>query len=249
LAAMALDPDTSADSEPVPATQVVDGVIMAMAMLADTRDTDTGNHIRRTQMYVRALAWKLSTHSRFQTTLTVGYIALLFKATPMHDIGKVGIPDRILLKPGKLTEEEFDIMKTHTTLGRDAIARAEEVAGGAVPLLTLATAIAYSHQEKWDGTGYPQGLSGEGIPIAARLMAVADVYDALISRRIYKEPLPHDEAVRIVSQLSGKHFDPDIVDAFLEIHDQFNAIALSYDDSTEDLLKKVEYLRLAQVSA
>lgn len=229
-------------------SQVVDGVIMAMAMLADTRDTDTGNHIRRTQMYVRALAWKLSTHPRFQAYLTVGNVALLFKAAPMHDIGKVGIPDRILLKPGKLTPEEFDIMKTHTTLGRDAIARAEEVAGGTVPLLTMAKEIAYSHQEKWDGSGYPQGLYGDQIPVAARLMAVADVYDALISRRVYKEPIAHEEAVRIVEQLRGKHFDPDIVEAFLEIHPQFNAIAQAYDDSADDLQQKVEYLRRAQVA-
>jgi len=235
------------DQNVVPTANVVDGVIMAMAMLADTRDTDTGNHIRRTQMYVRALARKLSTHSRFQATLTIGYVAMLFKAVPLHDIGKVSIPDRILLKPGKLTVEEFDIMKTHTTLGRDAIVRAQDVAGGQVPLLEMAQEVAYSHHEKWDGSGYPQGLDGDRIPVSARLMALADVYDALISRRVYKAPLTHDESVSIIGRLRDKHFDADVVDAFLEIQPNFDAIAMTYSDSNEDLEKKANYMRLAQV--
>jgi putative two-component system response regulator len=138
-------------------------------------------------MYVRALARKLSTHRRFQATLTIDYVTMLFKAVPLHDIGKVSIPDCILLKPGKLTVEEFDIMKTHTTLGRDAIVRAQEVAGGQVPLLDMAKEIAYSHHEKWDGSGYPQGLDGDHIPVSARLMALADVYDALISLKFFPQ--------------------------------------------------------------
>ncbi|MES2880383.1 MAG: two-component system response regulator [Pseudomonadota bacterium] len=226
---------------------VQDVTILAMASMAETRDSDTGNHIRRTQRYVKALAWKLSTHPRFASFLTVQNIGLLFKSAPLHDIGKVGIPDRILLKPGKLTAEEFEIMKTHTTLGRDAIAHAEQELGADVPFLTLAKEIAYSHQEKWDGSGYPEGLKGDQIPISARLMAVADVYDALISRRVYKEPFSHEQALEIIQQTSGRHFDPDIVQAFMAIEENFHAIALSYADSDADIKKKIDYLEISRV--
>ena len=214
---------------------IQDVTILAMASLAETRDSDTGNHIRRTQHYVRALAWKLSSHPRFRDYLSVATITMLYKSAPLHDIGKVGIPDRILLKKGRLTPEEFEVMKTHTTLGRDAIAHAEAALGLEVAFLTMAKEIAYSHQEKWDGSGYPEGLAGDKIPIPARLMAVADVYDALISRRVYKEPMPHADAVEIIRRASGQHFDPDVVEAFLQIHQQFYAIALTYIDSDTDL--------------
>jgi putative two-component system response regulator len=222
---------------------IQDVTILAMASLAETRDSDTGNHIRRTQHYVRALAWKLSSHPRFRDYLTVSAITTLFKSAPLHDIGKVGIPDRILLKKGRLTPDEFEIMKTHTTLGRDAIAHAESALGLEVAFLTVAKQIAYSHQEKWDGSGYPEGLAGDQIPIPARLMAVADVYDALISRRVYKEPMPHGDAVAIIQKASGQHFDPDVVQAFTQIHQQFYAIALTYLDSDTDLLRKEQYLQ------
>ena len=225
---------------------IQDVTILAMASLAETRDSDTGNHIRRTQHYVKSLAWKLSTHPRFSAYLTPTNITTLFKSAPLHDIGKVGIPDRILLKPGKLTPEEFEIMKTHTTLGRDAISHAEHDLGMDVAFLTMAKEIAYSHQEKWDGSGYPQGLSGDRIPISARLMAVADVYDALISRRIYKQPMSHADAVQIIKQSSGRHFDPDVVEAFIAIEDHFQAIALSYSDSDEDIQKKLDYLAMSK---
>ena len=225
---------------------IQDVTILAMASMAETRDSDTGNHIRRTQRYVKALAWKLSTHPRFSAFLTVQNIGLLFKSAPLHDIGKVGIPDRILLKPGKLTPEEFEIMKTHTTLGRDAIAHAEQELGAEVAFLTLAKEIAYSHQEKWDGSGYPEGLKGDQIPISARLMALADVYDALISRRVYKEPQTHEQAKAIIVQTSGRHFDPDVVEAFLAIEENFRAIALSYIDSDEDIKKKIDYLEISR---
>ncbi len=224
-----------------------DVTTLAMASLAETRDADTGNHIRRTQRYVKVLAWKLSTHPRFAALLTPQAIGLLFKSAPLHDIGKAGIPDRILLKPGKLTAEEFEIMKTHTTLGRDAMLHAEREMGVEVEFLTFAKEIAYSHQEKWDGSGYPEGLSGEQIPVSARLMAVADVYDALISRRVYRDPLPHAEAVRIIQHTRGKHFDPDVVDAFLEVQDNFQAIAIAYSDSDADLQKKAQYLEMAKI--
>ncbi len=222
-----------------------DVTILAMTSLAETRDSDTGNHIRRTQHYIQALAKHLQNHPRFAGDLSDRAIALLFKSAPLHDIGKVGIPDRILLKPARLTPEEFEIMKTHTTLGFDAIEQAEIALGTPVEFLRIAKEITLSHQEKWDGSGYPQGLAGDAIPVAARLMAVADVYDALISQRVYKDALPHDRAVQIVFQGRGAHFDPDMVDAFIEIQHEFAAIAARFIDTDVALQKKMEYMAVA----
>ena len=160
---------------------------------------------------------------------------MLFKSAPLHDIGKIGIPDAILLKPGRLTPDEFEVMKTHTTLGRDAIVSAERLLDSPSNFLRLAREIAHYHQEKWDGSGYPEGLSGEAIPLSARLMAIADVYDALISRRVYKPPMPHADAVTIIRDGRGRHFDPDMVDAFLRIQEDFRAIADRYADSEADV--------------
>jgi putative two-component system response regulator len=210
---------------------VQDVTIMAMASLAETRDNETGNHIRRTQHYVRVLALELRKQPKFTAVLDDATVELLFKSAPLHDIGKVGIPDAILLKPGKLTPEEFEVMKTHTRLGRDAIVAAEALLDEPVSFLEYAREIAHSHQEKWDGTGYPEGLAGERIPLSARLMAVADVYDALISRRCYKPPVPHDQAVEIIREGRGKHFDPQVVDSFLAIEEACRAIAERYADS------------------
>lgn len=219
---------------------IQDVTIHAMASMAETRDNETGNHIRRTQHYVKLLAEKLRSHPRFIKFLDDDKtIELLFKSAPLHDIGKVGIPDAILLKPDRLTKEEFEVMKSHTTLGRDAIVHAEKNLGIEVPFLQFAKEIAYSHQEKWDGSGYPQGLAGDEIPISARLMAVADVYDALISRRVYKMPMPHDDAVKIMLEGKGQHFDPDIIDAFIECQAEFKAIGEKYSDSEADVLKKM----------
>jgi putative two-component system response regulator len=217
---------------------IQDVTIHAMASLAETRDNETGNHIRRTQHYVRVLAEHLREHPRFRQFLDTDTIKLLFKSAPLHDIGKIGIPDRILLKPGRFTPEEFEIMKTHTTLGRDAIAHAEAQLGMDVDFLRLAKEIAYSHQEKWDGSGYPEGLAGDAIPISARLMAVADVYDALISRRVYKEGMPHEQAVRIILDGRGTHFDPDICDAFQACLPVFQQIAARFADSDQDMAKQ-----------
>ncbi|MYN44833.1 response regulator [Pseudoduganella sp. FT93W] len=219
-------------------TAIQDVTILAMASLAETRDADTGNHIRRTQYYVQALAQQLRSHPRFATLLTDEYIRMLFKSAPLHDIGKVGIPDRILLKPGKFDAAEFEIMKTHTTLGRDAIDHAEKQLGMAVNFLSMAKDIAYSHQEKWDGSGYPQQLVGDAIPVAARLMAVADVYDALICRRVYKQGMPHEQAVALIVEGRGSHFDPDVVDAFVALQDEFRSIAARFADSDEDIEQK-----------
>ncbi len=228
---------------------VQDVTILAMTSLGETRDSDTGNHIRRTQNYVKALAQALCSHARFSSDLTAQVIDILFKSAPLHDIGKVGIPDRILLKPSKLTFEEFELMKTHTTLGFDAIEQAEKALGFEVPFLRTAKEITLSHQEKWDGSGYPQGLKGDAIPVSARLMAVADVYDALISRRVYKDPVPHDRAVQIIFQGRGAHFDPDMVDAFIEIQDEFHAIAQRFQDSDSQMQKKIEYMANAIAEA
>ncbi|HQD56808.1 MAG TPA: two-component system response regulator [Candidatus Competibacteraceae bacterium] len=230
---------------------IQDAIILTMAALAEARDNETGNHIRRTQHYIRALANRLKHHPRFDHFLNEETIRQLFKSAPLHDIGKVAIPDRILLKPGRLTPEEFEIMKTHTTLGRDAILTAEKHLSNSTSFssafLQMAQEIAYSHQERWDGAGYPEGLAGDAIPISARLMAVADVYDALISWRIYKPAMSHEEAVRIIREGRGNHFDPDIVDAFLEITNEFQAIAAQFADTSEVLQEAAKRLELAIV--
>ncbi|MDO8453219.1 MAG: two-component system response regulator [Sulfurimonas sp.] len=226
---------------------IQDVTILAMASLAETRDSDTGNHIRRTQFYVVALAQRLKNHPRFAQFLSEKMINTLFKSAPLHDIGKVGIPDHILLKPGKFTPEEFEIMKTHTTLGRDAISHAEKQLGMEVEFLQIAKEMAFSHQEKWDGSGYPTGISGDAIPISARLMAVADVYDALISRRIYKEGMPHEKAVSIIVEGKSTHFDSDVVDAFLELQEEFRAIAARFCDSDEDMALKAQQMARLEV--
>ncbi|MBS0346430.1 MAG: two-component system response regulator [Proteobacteria bacterium] len=220
-----------------------DATIVAMASLAETRDNETGNHIRRTQMYVRALARHLQRHPRFSSELSDENIELMYKSAPLHDIGKVGIPDRILLKPGRLTPAEFEIMKTHTTLGMEAISRAASLFSLSASYLRYAKEIALSHQEKWDGSGYPQKLAGERIPLSARLMAVADVYDALISKRVYKPAFTHEEAGALLQQGRGTHFDPDILDAFIELQDEFRAIAQRFADVEVDHEREIERLR------
>jgi putative two-component system response regulator len=224
-----LEAEVQRRTEEVMAVQEV--TLLSMASLTETRDNDTGNHIRRTQFYVKALAEKLRNHPRFSSFLDDDKtIDLLFKSVPLHDIGKVGVPDHVLLKPGHFTSEEFETMKNHCKLGRDSIMAAERQLGVELPFLTYAKEISYSHQEKWDGTGYPEGLSGDDIPISGRLMALADVYDALICRRVYKEGMSHEKAVAIIMESKGSHFDPDVVDAFMEITGEFKAIADSYED-------------------
>ena len=210
--------------------ELQDATIRAMASLAETRDNETGNHIRRTQHYVEALARKLQDHPRFRDELTDAVIETIFKSAPLHDIGKVGIPDRILLKPGGFEPHELEIMKSHTTLGFEAIEHAEKALGITVDFLRTAKEIALSHQEKWDGSGYPQGLVGDAIPISARLMALADVYDALISRRVYKAGMSHAQAAEIILAGRATHFDPDVVDAFVAVQDAFQAIAARFVD-------------------
>jgi len=205
--------------------------ISALCSLAEVRDNETGNHIRRTQKYVRALAERLRDHPRFRDELNEDNIVQMYKSAPLHDVGKVAIPDSILLKPGKLTAEEWAIMRRHCEYGRDAILEAEkELGDGAGSFLRYAREIAYGHHERWDGKGYPQGVSGEEIPISARLMAVADVYDALISKRVYKQAYSHERALQIIADARGSHFDPDVADAMLGIADEFAVIANTLRD-------------------
>ncbi len=207
--------------------------IECIASLAETRDPETGGHIKRTKEYVRALAEHLKSHPKFSDFLDDETIDLLQMSAPLHDIGKVGVPDRILLSCEKLTPDDWETMKKHSVYGRDALLAAEAQLGEN-SFLRFAKEIAYSHHEKWDGTGYPQGLKGEEIPISGRLMALADVYDALISKRVYKLPMPHAKAVEIIKKDKGKHFDPDVVDAFLELEDKFRAFALRFADFDEE---------------
>ena len=206
--------------------------IEAMATLAEWRDPETGAHIKRTQRYVRALAEYMAANPKYAPELDANTIELLYLSAPLHDVGKVSIPDSILLKPDRLTDEEFMEMKRHTTRGRDALAAAERKLGGN-SFLRLAREIAYGHHERWDGKGYPQGIGGEAIPLPARLMALADVYDALTSRRVYKPALPHEEVVTMLRQGRGGQFDPDVVDAFLHLQDDFLSIAQRFQDQEQ----------------
>jgi putative two-component system response regulator len=219
----------------------------ALATLAETRDNETGNHLHRTQSYIEALIGELREHPRFKEALAGRRGHLIAKATPLHDIGKVGVPDHILLKPGRLTPEEFEVMKTHARIGAEAIESAIlRVLGkdsdllaslrepdSPLAFLEVARQIALHHHEKWDGSGYPNGLAGDAIPLPGRLMALADVYDALISKRHYKEPFDRDKVLGIIREGRGRHFDPDIVDAFFAIQERFDAIALMYADAPD----------------
>lgn len=207
-----------------------DVAIYCMASLAETRDAETGKHILRTQRYIRVLAEGLKSHPGFSNYLDDTVIEMLYKTSPLHDIGKVGVPDHILLKPGKLTPDEWEEMKRHTIYGYESLLRAEDELGS-TDFLRMAREIAYTHHEKWDGSGYPRGLKGQQIPISGRLMAVADVYDALISYRVYKKPNPHEEAVDTIRQGAGSHFDPDVVEQFLASQDEFRRIAIEHSDN------------------
>jgi putative two-component system response regulator len=209
--------------------------ISAFCSLVEARDNETGNHIRRTQHYLLALCEALRDHPSFSAELTAPNIQLLFKSAPLHDIGKVAIPDDILLKPGKLTADEWAIMQRHAELGAAAIAAAQgEVGNKNTSFLEYARQIALSHHERWDGSGYPRQLAGEAIPLAGRLMAIADVYDALISRRVYKPALTHDAAIAIMREESGRHFDPEILNCMLAIATRFDEIAQRFADYPDD---------------
>lgn len=207
-----------------------DVIIEAMGEMAEYRDPDTGSHIHRTRAYVQMLADTLVNNGHFLDILTPDYITLLWKSAPLHDIGKVAIRDSILLKPGKLTFDEFEEMKKHTIFGEEVIANLEQMAGQPTSFLACAKEIAGSHHEKFDGSGYPRGLAGQNIPLPGRIMAIADVYDALISKRVYKNSMSHEEAMHIMVEGKGSHFDPLLIDAFLQVEPEFSQIAAKYVD-------------------
>lgn len=206
-------------------------IMTSLAALTEIRDTETGAHIMRTQRYLHIICQELSRYPRFQPLLDQDTIELISKLAPLHDIGKVGLPDHLLHKTATFTAEEYEEVKKHAAYGRDAIVKAESRAGvHDDELLQYAKDMAYSHHERWDGSGYPEGLQGEQIPWPGRIMAVADAYDAIISRRVYKEPIPHETAVRIIIEGRGILYDPDVVDAFVQVADQWWRIACDLVD-------------------
>lgn len=210
--------------------QTLKVMLMSLGALAEYRDNETGGHIRRTQVIVKMLAEELQKNPKFNLDIpNEDAVERYATAAPLHDIGKVGIQDNILRKPGKLTDAEIEQMKTHTTLGYNVLESATYELHND-PMVVVAAEIAKSHHEKWDGTGYPEGLKGEEIPIGARLMAVADVYDALVSKRVYKDPIPHNKAVEIIDEGSGTHFDPEVVKAFDVISSQLPEIYKGLSD-------------------
>jgi len=218
-----------------------DSALLAIAALAEIHDNETTNHLTRVQHFVVALASHVRIHPHYCEVLTGEYLDLLGKAVTLHDIGKIGLPDRVLLKPGRFTPEEYEIMKDHTLLGFRAISHAERVLGKS-PFLTMAREIALGHHEKWDGTGYPYGLVGEQIPLSARLTAIADVYDALVSHRVFKPSSSHESTVQIMWEGRESHFDPVLLDAFLEINDEFRKIALRFDDDAQHMQEQMTRL-------
>ncbi|MEG2140630.1 MAG: response regulator [Bilophila sp.] len=208
--------------------------VECLASIVETRDNETGSHIRRTQHGVELLARGLREKYPKIWNLDDETVELFRTCAPLHDVGKVGISDRILLKPGKLTPEEFEEMKKHTVLGYQTLSWAEKRMGGSNDFLRLGAIVAYTHHERWDGKGYPQGLAGEAIPSIGRLMALADVYDALSSKRVYKEAFEHEKAVQIILEGRGTQFDPLVVDAFLDAEQAFASLSHDFpDDSTE----------------
>lgn len=204
---------------------------MVASDLAEAHDNEKGNHIPRMQRYVKILATQLRAHPRFSATLSSDAIAMMARSAPLHDIGKMGIPESILYKAGQLSPEEFEIMQTHTMLGFEVLEKVEATLGTAVDFLRTAKEMALHHHERWDGTGYPQGLSGEAIPLSARIMAVADAYDALTSHKTHTSSVPHAEAALRIAQDRGTHFDPDVTDAFLERQADFQSIAQRLADT------------------
>lgn len=232
-------PTPTPTNEALHAAQVV---LFAMATLAEMRDSDTESHLLRVQQYVRILCAELQKSPAHASALSPAYVESLVASVPMYDMGTIGVPDRVLLKPGRLTADELAIMRTHTTLGHDALVRAEKTLGLASPLLATAKELTLCHQEKWDGTGYPKGLWGEQIPLCARIVALADVFDALISNKVYKDGVPHERAVAIITEGRGSHFDPAVVDAFLVVQEDFRATAKRYADTDADMHQKIEYL-------
>ncbi|HEV3340300.1 MAG TPA: response regulator [Pirellulales bacterium] len=215
-----------------------DLAIFAMAKLAESRDTETGAHLERIRCYSRVLARYLSQQPKFSDEVDADYVRMIYLTSPLHDIGKVGIPDSVLLKPARLSEREFSLMKEHTVIGASTLDAALQQHPEA-EFLRMGRDIALTHHERWDGSGYPQGLSGRNIPLCGRIVALADVYDALTSKRVYKDPFEHDVVRSIITAESGTHFDPDIVQAFLATEQEFIAIRRQFSAATEPAASKI----------
>jgi putative two-component system response regulator len=207
-------------------------LIFALAKLAESRDSDTGAHLERVRTYSRIIGEHLLRQPKYRDQVNPEFVRLIYLTSPLHDIGKVAVPDQILLKPGPLTEEEFEVMKTHTTRGAETLDAALKQYPSA-RFLRMARDIAASHHEWYDGSGYPRGLAGQAIPLSARIVALADAYDALTSRRVYKDAFTHEKARSAVIKGRGTHFDPDVVDAFLENEAKFVAVQQSLSDEAE----------------
>lgn len=222
-------------------------LLMALSTLLEQRDSNSESHIIRMQHYVQELAFALRTHPTFVDVLTPQYLEYLVRLTPLYDLGTAGIPDRVLIKPARLDPEEYALMCTHTLIGCSAIERAQKTLGidNADEAMVMAKEIILSHHEKWDGSGYPHRLVGDAIPISARLVALADVYDALISSKVYKQGLSHNEAVKIIFSERSAHFDPVIVDMFMDMHESFATIAQRYADTPADMQHKIDYMAKA----
>lgn len=216
-------------AERILALETRDVAIFAMAKLADSRDPETGAHLERMRSYSRVLAWRMASMPKYQEVIDRDFLRMIYATSPLHDIGKVGVPDHILRKPGKLTDEEFAIMKTHATIGAQTLQAALDQFPH-TRFLEMARDIAAAHHEKFDGSGYPAGLAGEQIPLCARIVALADVYDALTTRRVYKPPFTHEASRQIILEGNGSHFDPDVVTAFLDCEEQFVSIARQLDE-------------------
>jgi putative two-component system response regulator len=212
-----------------------EATLETIANLAEYRDPETGGHINRTKGYIQVLAERLKEYPKYKDVINDTIIRSYYKACPLHDIGKIGIRDEVLLKPGKLTPSEFEEMKLHTTIGYETLKMAANQLGEN-SFLTYAMEFALHHHEKWDGTGYPDGLKGDEIPISCRLMAIADVYDALISKRIYKPAFSHNKSVSIILEGNGTHFDPALIEIFKEVNGEFRKIAIQFADSEEERL-------------
>lgn len=211
------------------------GTIFSMAKLAESRDPETGEHIQRMCEYCKVIAERLRLLPKYAAVIDSEFVDDICAAAPLHDIGKVGIPDRILQKPGKLTKEEFALMKLHTTIGGETLRDVDQKYPGNT-FVRLGINIAEGHHEKWDGTGYPRGLAEEDIPLAGRILALGDVYDALTSKRCYKEAFPHARSREIILEGRGRHFDPDVADAFVSAEDEFIAIKRRNVDTPKELM-------------
>ncbi len=225
-----------------------EAVIFGMARLAEYRDKDTGYHLERMRNYCKFLAEALREHPRYRDQISQNFIDILYRAAPLHDIGKVGIPDRILLKSDKLTDEEYRIMRSHTTIGYETLSSIRQQYGE-MDFLDMGIQITWAHHERYDGQGYPRGLKGEEIPLAAQIVAIADVYDALTSKRCYKKAFSHQASVNTIKMQRGKHFSPDLLDVFLTVTDDFDTIRKNFLDSqTSTRVLSAEQLRLINAS-